>query len=35
MAWLTDILPDVDLTWSRVLWGLGLYLVTFLGSTGG
>src|SRR5262249_40735223 len=33
MAWLTDILNAFDLTWSTVLWGLGLYLVTFLGST--
>jgi hypothetical protein len=35
MAWLTDILDAFDLTWSTVLWGLGLSLVTFLGPTGG
>ena len=33
MAWLTDILYIFDLTWNTVLWGLGLYLVTFVGST--
>jgi hypothetical protein len=33
MAWLTAILDTFDLTWSKVLWGLGLYLVTLLGST--
>ena len=33
MAWLTEILYAFDLTWSKVLWGLGLYLVTFIGST--
>jgi hypothetical protein len=33
MVWLTEILYAFDLTWSKVLWGLGLYLVTFLGST--
>lgn len=33
IEWLTKILYDFDLTWSKVLWGLGLYLVTFLGST--
>jgi hypothetical protein len=33
MAWLTDILYAFDLTWSKVLWGLGLYLGTFIGST--
>jgi hypothetical protein len=32
MQWLTEILY-VNLNWSKVLWGLGLYLVTFLGST--
>ena len=31
--WLTELLSTLDLTWSKVLWGLGLYLVTFLGST--
>ena len=35
MAWLIDILNTLDLTWSTVLWGLGLYLVTLLGSTVG
>jgi hypothetical protein len=33
MEWLTDILYVVNLDWSKVLWGLGLYLVTFFGST--
>ena len=33
IAWLTEILYAFDLTWSKVLWGLGLYLVTFIGST--
>jgi hypothetical protein len=33
IEWLTKILYDFDLNWSKVLWGLGLYLVTFLGST--
>jgi hypothetical protein len=33
MAWLTEILYAFDLTWSKVLWGLALYLVTFIGST--
>ena len=33
LEWLTQILYDFDLTWSKVLWGLGLYLVTFLSST--
>jgi hypothetical protein len=33
MAWLTEILYAFDLTWSTVLWGLVLYLGTFLGST--
>ena len=33
MEWLTEILYAFDLTWSKVLWGLGLYLVTFIGST--
>jgi hypothetical protein len=33
IEWLTQILYGFDLTWSKVLWGLGLYLVTFLGST--
>ncbi len=33
MAWLTEILYAFDLTWSKVLWGLVLYLVTFIGST--
>jgi hypothetical protein len=33
MAWLAELLSTFDLTWSKVLWGLGLYLVTFLGST--
>ena len=33
MEWLTEIWYAFDLTWSQVLWGLGLYLVTFIGST--
>ena len=33
MAWLTEILDAFDLTRSKVLWGLVLYLVTFLGNT--
>jgi Putative transmembrane protein (PGPGW) len=33
MVWLTESLFAFDLTWSGVLWGLVLYLVTFLGST--
>jgi hypothetical protein len=33
MAWLTEILYAFDLTWSKVLWGLGLYLATFIVST--
>ena len=33
LTWLTEILYAFDLTWSKVLWGLGLYLVTFIGST--
>src|SRR5262245_18464404 len=33
MGWLTDILPDFELTWSGVLGGLVLYLVTFMAST--
>jgi hypothetical protein len=33
IEWLTKILYDFDLTWNTVLWGLGLYLVAFLGST--
>jgi hypothetical protein len=33
MEWLTDILDVFNLNWSKVLWGLGLYLVTFFGST--
>src|SRR5215831_12667871 len=33
LEWLMEILSLFDLTWSKVLWGLGLYLVTFLGST--
>jgi hypothetical protein len=33
MEWLTELLSTLDLTWSKVLWGLVLYLVTFLGST--
>jgi hypothetical protein len=33
IAWLIDILYALDLTWSKALWGLGLYLGTFLGST--
>ena len=33
LEWLADILFAFDLTWSKVLWGLGLYLVTFLSST--
>jgi hypothetical protein len=31
--WLIEILYAFNLTWSKVLWGLGLYLVVFLGST--
>ena len=33
MEWLTEILYAFDLTWSKVLWGLVLYLVMFVGST--
>ena len=33
LAWLTEILYAFDLTWSKVLWGLGLYLATFIVST--
>jgi len=33
IAWLTALLYTLDLTWSKVLWGLGLYLGTFIGST--
>jgi len=33
MEWLTELLSTFDLTWSKVLWGLVLYLVTFIGST--
>jgi len=33
MAWLTEILYALNLTWSKVLWGLVLYLGTFIGST--
>src|SRR5215470_13060779 len=33
LEWLAEILFALDLTWSKVLWGLGLYLGTFLGST--
>ena len=33
MEWLTEILYVFNLNWSKVLWGLGLYLVTFFGST--
>ncbi len=33
MVWLTESLYAFDLTWSGVLWGLVLYLVTFLVST--
>jgi hypothetical protein len=33
MAWLTEILYAFDLTWSKVLWGLVLYLGTFIGTT--
>src|SRR5262245_883245 len=33
MEWLTAILYALHLTWSKVLWGLILYLVIFLGST--
>ena len=32
MVWLTESLYAFNLTWSCVLWGLGLYLVTFVGS---
>ena len=33
MEWLTASMSPLDLTWSKVLWGLGLYLVTFISST--
>ena len=33
MEWLTASMLSLDLTWNTVLWGLGLYLMTFLGST--
>ena len=33
MVWLTESLYAFDLTWSGALWGLVLYLVTFIGST--
>jgi hypothetical protein len=33
LEWLTELLSTLDLTWSKVLWGLVLYLVAFLGST--
>jgi hypothetical protein len=33
LEWLMEILSPFDLTWSKVLWGLGLFLVTFIGST--
>ena len=33
LEWLTAILSPLDLTWSKALWGLGLYLVMFIGST--
>jgi hypothetical protein len=33
MMWLTESLYAFGLTWSGVLWGLLLYLVTFIGST--
>jgi hypothetical protein len=33
LEWLMGILSPFNLTWSKVLWGLGLYVVTFLGST--
>jgi hypothetical protein len=33
MAWLTEILYAFNLTWSKVLWVLVLYLGTFIGST--
>ena len=33
MMWLKGSLYTFNLTWSSVLWGLGLYLVTFIGST--
>jgi len=33
MVWLTKSLYAFNLTWSGALWGLGLYLVTFIGST--
>jgi hypothetical protein len=34
IAWLTAILSTFDLTWSKILWMLVLYMVAFLGSTG-
>ena len=33
MMWLKESLYAFNLTWSGALWGLGLYLVTFIGST--
>src|SRR4029453_5916562 len=33
MTWLTEILYAFDLTWSKVLWGLVLYLGTLIGTT--
>jgi hypothetical protein len=33
MTWLTESLFAFDLTWRGVLWGVGLYLVIFIGST--
>jgi hypothetical protein len=33
MTWLTESLFAFDLTWRGVLWGVGLYLVMFIGST--
>ena len=33
MVWLKEGLYTFHLTWSSVLWGLGLYLVAFIGST--
>src|SRR4029453_7046028 len=33
LTWLTELLYAFDLTWNKVLWGLVLYVGTFIGST--
>jgi hypothetical protein len=33
ITWLTELLYAFDLTWNKVLWGLVLYVGTFIGST--